>query len=716
MSLRTSLRNSHSITPNARLSRHHEHLTCPAAANPAARAEKRRTLSSTVRASAAVRGSAQIMARGRSGNFRAALAVFDAMPRRDVISWTALLSAYADKGDILHARRVFDEMPNRNVSSWNAMISAYARERKVYDALELFERMPERNGVSYAAMVSCFARAGMMWEAEEIYAYTPVEYKDPVASNSLLSGYLRKGDLQEAIRVFEGMTARDIISWSSILGGYCKKGMIKEARKMFEEMPDRNVVSWTAMIHGYLKAGLWEDGLQTFELMRKEGVSVNTFTLSCILDACSDLGKITEGAQIQGIIRKMGFSRDCFLGNTLITMYSSSADHVDNARIAFEEMEKKDLVSWNSIISGYVHSNRTESAYELFQQMPVRDVISWTSMMVGFCNSGLLEEAVLLFHEMPKKDDVAWTAMISGFVANEEHELAFNWFNRMLHEGISPNHLSLSSMLSASSGLSVLSQGTQVHAFSVKMSMEVELSVQNALVSMYSKCGSFPDARQIFSDIQNPNTVSMNAMITAFAQHGLAREALDLRKEMERKGCEPNEVTFLALLSACSHAGLVNEGLELFFRMGNYYSIKPGRDHYTCMVDLLGRAGMLEEAVDLIRSMPVEPHAAVWGALLGASRERRHLPLAECSARRIIELEPENAAAYAVLSEMYAVAGLKKNEEDLRTAKRSRGVQKSPGCSWISLDKKVTVFLAGQKAHPGWEIILETLALHLESQ
>ncbi|CAA7394013.1 unnamed protein product [Spirodela intermedia] len=693
------------------LSHRDARLRCSAGVDGVPRVQHGRAASSKAQAcTASVRGNAQITTHGRAGNVRGAQAVFDSMPHRDVISWTALLTAYADCRDIRQAREVFDGMPKRNVASWNAMISAYAREMRVREASELFGKMPCRNAVSYAAMISGFARAGMMREAEELYAETPPHWRDPVASNALVSGYLQHGDLEGAIRVFEGMAARDVVSWSSMVNGYCKRGMIEEARKTFGLMPQRNVVSWTAMIRGYMKAGLWEDGLLTFMAMRRESVSINPVTLSVILDACSELGKIQEGRQTHGLILRLGFCRDNFLGNSLIAMYSS-VKRVDDARKAFDNMEERDVVSWNSMIGGYVHSDLVQSAHELFEQMPTRDVVSWTSMLVGFSNSGRLAEAVCLFQEMPKKDHVAWTAMVSGFVANEEHELAFRWFIQMLRQGITPNPLSLSSILSASAGLAILSQGTQVHASALKMDMESDLSVQNALVSMYAKCGNLHDACRVFSSIRHPNVVSMNTMITGLAQHGLAEEALKLFRRMEKKGCQPNRVTSLALLSACSHAGRVDLGLGLFHSMRSSYGIEPGPDHYTCMVDLLGRAGLLEEAVELIGSMPADPHSAVWGALLGASRAHRHLALAEHAAGQIFELEPENAAAYVVLSEMYCSAGLKKDEEDVRTVKRSRGVRKNPGCSWITLGNRVSVFLAGDKSHPDWGDMLASLAI-----
>uniref|UniRef100_A0A1D1Z2A8 Pentatricopeptide repeat-containing protein At1g53600, mitochondrial n=1 Tax=Anthurium amnicola TaxID=1678845 RepID=A0A1D1Z2A8_9ARAE len=657
-----------------------------------------------------VQSNSLITRHGRAGNLRGAQAVFDKMPHRDVISWTALLTAYAENGDTASARAVFDGMPKRNTASWNAMITAYTRDLRIREAADLFGRMPEKNVVSYGAMTSGFARAGMLREAEELCAEMPPKWRDPIASNALISGYLRRGELEEAVIVFQRMSVRDVVSWSSLVDGYCKHGQIDEARKLFETMPEKNVVTWTSMIRGYMKGGLWEDGFLTFLAMRRDGVSINTITLSVILDACTDLARIGEGIQIHGLILSMGFGCDTFLGNSLINMYFR-VDCLTDAKIVFANMEKKDVVSWNSMITGYVQTDRIEEAHMLFEQMPTRDVVSWTSMLVGFSNRGQLEESVHLFREMPQKDDVAWTAMVSGFVGNEEHETAFRWFVQMLREGILPNPFSLSSILSASAGLTMLNQGMQVHACAVKMYLESAISVQNSLVSMYAKCGNLADACQIFLSIRDLNIVSMNSMITGFAQHGLAEEALELFRKMQTNGYKPNQVTFLGVLSACSHGGLVEEGYMHFQSMSSSYGIEPGPDHYTCMVDLLGRAGLLTEAAELIGSLPFDPHSAVWGALLGACRTHFDLGLAKHAAGQIFELEPDNATAYAVLSEMYSLAGLRKDEEEVRAAKRSKGLRKNRGCSWVTLDNRVCVFFAGDKSHSEWREIFALLSV-----
>lgn len=595
-----------------------------------------------------------------------------------------MLTAYADNGQIEEARDVFDEMPERNIASWNAMITAYVRNtRGTSEASELFRQMPKRNAVSYAAMITGFGRAGMMEKAEELYAETPVIWRDPVCSNALISGYLKMGELKEAIRVFDGMVEKDVVSWSSMVDGYCKHGRIEEARDLFDRMTERNVVTWTAMINGYLRMGGFRYGFEFFlEMRRKDSVKTNPTTLTIIVEACGYCGRYEEGCQVHGLALRMGFERDVFLGNSVITMYSMFGS-LDEASNVFNWMNKKDIVSSNCLLHGYVQAQDTEEAYRIFLKMPEKDVVSWTTMITGFSSEGLTPKCIELFNQMPEKDDVAWTAVISGFVNNGEYEEAISWFIQMLHEAVRPNPLTFSSVLSASAGLAALNQGLQIHAHVLKMDMEFDLSIQNSLVSMYSKCGNVLDAYEIFKSIMAPNTISFNSMITAFAQNGYGNEAISLFKKMKDEGQEPNEVTFLGMLSACTHAGLVQEGWYYFKSMRSTYNIEPGPDHYACMVDLLGRSGFLDEAMNLINSVPFEPHSGIWGALLGASRTHLRLDLANLAAQKLFELEPNNATPYVVLSDICSAAGKGKDGEQVRITKKSKGIRKSPGCSWI---------------------------------
>ncbi|KAI3457536.1 hypothetical protein Pfo_014199 [Paulownia fortunei] len=656
----------------------------------------------------------QITSHGRNGNIREAESLFHRMPEKSIVSYTAMLSAYANNGQISNARKLFDEMPQRTVATWNAMITAYVRNMDrvngVEEAFRLFLRMPVRNAVSYTAMIMGFVNGGRFDEAERLYEGTPLKWRDPFCSNVLMNGYLKYGKLEEAVKVFEGMVEKNVVSWSSMVDGYCKNGGVREARKLFDMMEeDRNAFTWCSMIDGYMKVGLFEDGFQLFLRMRREGqVGIEPTILTVIFESCGRIGKYKEGCQVHGLVSHLGFEFDVFLGNSIIAMYSKFGC-TNEARNFFSMMSEKDIVSWNSLIYGYVQAGRLEEALELFEKMDSKDSVSWTTLITGFSNKGLTEKCIKLFNKMPERDDVAWTALISGFVNNGEHEEAICWFVQMIRNAIRPNPLALSSLLSASASLAFFSLGLQMHAFVCKMDMEHDLSIQNSLVSMYSKCGIVNDSYMIFESITTPNIVSFNSMITGFAHNGLGGEALKLFRQLVDEGQEPNEVTFLGVLSACTHVGLVDEGWQYFKSMRNFFKVEPGPDHYACMVDLLGRAGLFDEALKLIKSMPVEPHSGVWGALLGASRTHMRLDLAKLAAQHILELEPNNAAPYVVLSDIYSFIGKRRDEEQMRLSKRLRGIKKNPGCSWITVKDKVKLFLSGDKSHVNFKEIKVTL-------
>ncbi|XP_059463043.1 pentatricopeptide repeat-containing protein At1g53600, mitochondrial [Corylus avellana] len=652
----------------------------------------------------------QITKYGKNGDIKAAESVFDRMPHKNTISWTAMLTAYAENGKTVKARNMFDQMPERSTASYNAMITAYIRNNcRVEEAFELFSEMPERNAISYAAMITGIARAGMLDKAEKLYSDMPVKWRDPVCSNALINGLLKVGRLEEAGWVFEGMVERDVVSWSSMVDGYCKEQRIVDARNLFDIMPERNVVTWTAMIDGYMKIESFKEGFELFLGMRREGiVKVNSTTLTVLFEACGTFGRCGEGIQVHGLVSHMGFDFDVFLGNSIMTMYCRFGC-MDVATKIFHQMSRKDVVSWNSLIAGYVQCGSIEEAFRLFERMPGKDVVSWTTMITGFSSRGITEKCVQLFKLMPEKDDISWTAVISGFVNNGEYEEAFRWFIEMLQKAVRPNPLTLSSVLSASASLATLNQGLQIHAHVLKMVMEFDLSVQNSLVSMYSKCGNMDDAYRIFTNIIAPNIVSFNSMITGYAQNGFGEEALRLFRKMQNEGRETNQITFLGVLSACTHVGFVEEGWNYFMSMNSQYNIEPGPDHYACMVDLFGRAGLLDKAVDLIQSMPFEPHSGVWGALLGASRTHMRIDIAKLAAEHLIKLEPDNATPYVVLSNLYSVTGKRKDGNEVRMTKKSKGIRKNPGCSWIIVNDKVHLFHAGDEYHMDLERIKVTL-------
>ncbi|KZV54986.1 pentatricopeptide repeat-containing protein mitochondrial-like [Dorcoceras hygrometricum] len=660
----------------------------------------------------------QITKHGQNGDIYEAESIFHRMPAKNVVSYTALLSAYANNGKISDARRVFDEMPHRTVAAWNAMITAYVRNVYRVDGVEegyrLFLRMPNRNAVSYAVMITGFVKVGRLDEAGRLYGETPRNYRDPFSSNVMINGYLKSGKLEEAVNVFEGMVEKNVVTWSSMVDGYCKSGRVSMARKLFDMLEEcRNEFTWCAMIDGYLKAGCFEDGLELFLRMRREDkVGVEPTVAAVVFEACGKMNRYRVGCQLHGLYSRLGFEFDVFLGNSILTMYMRLGC-MGAATKMFVTMNKRDVVSWNSILYGYVQAGRLEEACEIFEKADAKDSVTWTTMITGFSSKGLMEKCIDLFNKMPELDDVAWTAIISGFVHNGKYEEAICWLIQMLKTAVRPNSLTLSSSVSASAGLASLNHGLQMHALISKMNMEHDLSIKNSLASMYSRCGSINDAYSIFKSITAPNIVSFNSMINGFAHNGYGEEAFKLFRQLIDDELKPNEVTLLGVLSACTHLGLVDEGWEYFRSMSTSYEMTPGPDHYACMVDLLGRAGLLDEATKLINSMPFEAHSGIWGSLLGASRTHLRIDVANLAAQRILELEPNSVVPYVVLSDICSILGKRREEEHLRLFKRLSGIKKNPGCSWITVKDKVKLFLSGDTSDVYFEDMKSTLRTFL---
>ncbi|KAI3411507.1 uncharacterized protein J3R85_017934, partial [Psidium guajava] len=571
------------------------------------------------------------------------------------------ITKHGRNGRVEEAESVFRRMPFRNTISWTAMLTAYADNGRIRRARQMFDEMPERNTASYNAMITAYVRNN--WNVDRAYKlFAEIPDRNAVSYGAMITGFVRAGKVDKAKELYLSMPVkwRDPVCANALISGYLKLGALEEAVWVFEGMAQRDVFSWSSMLDGYCK-------------------NVGVGAARELFDKMPERNVVSWTAMINGYMKMGHFEYDAIK--------------------IFDLMDERNEVTWNSLISAYVQNDIIEEAYHLFANMPRKDAVSWTAIISGYFGKGMIDRSIKLFEMMPVKDDIAWTAMVSGFVKNGEFEEAFHWYIQMLRKAIKPNPLTLGSVLGASAGLATLNHGVQIHAHVVKMDLEHVLSMQNSLISMYSKCGSVLDAYRIFTETTDPNIVSYNSIITGFAQNGFGTEALRLFKKMQSANQEPNGVTFLAILSACTHVGLVEEGWNYFKSMKSLYGIEPGPDHYACMVDLLGRAGLLDEAIFLISSMPLEPHPGVWGALLSAGKIHSRVDLAELAAQKLIKLQPDNATTYVVLSNLYYTSGKQDFSDHVRMAQKSKRVRKSPGCSWIMMKDSVHLFLAGDKSH-----------------
>ncbi|XP_043708043.1 pentatricopeptide repeat-containing protein At5g44230 [Telopea speciosissima] len=457
-------------------------------------------------------------------------------------------------------------------------------------------------------------------------------------------------------------------------------------RLVFDQVRRPNPFLWTALIRGYSLCGPFSEAVPLYNCMRKEGTSPVSFTFCALFKACGTTLDFDSGRQLHcQTILIGGFESDLYVGNTLIDMY---------------------------LKCGFLEYGR-----RMFDEMIDRDVISWTSLIVAYAKSGDMEVAGELFDGLPEKDMVVWTAMVTGYTQNARPKEALRLFERMWEAGVETDEVTLVGVISACAQLGAGKYARWIRNVAVHTGLDptTNVVVGSALIDMYSKCGSVDEAYQVFEMMRERNVYSYTAMIVGFAMHGQADAAMRLFHEMEQTETRPNRVTFIGVLTACSHAGLVEQGLHLFASMQEVYGITPSADHYACMVDLLGRAGHLEEAYELVKTMEIEPHGGVWGALLGACRIHGNPDIAEIAVGHLFELEPNGIGNYVLLSNIYASAGRWDDVSRVRKLIRKKGMKKNPACSWVEANNGVIhEFFADDMTHPRSNEIKQALEELLE--
>ncbi|KAJ0010623.1 hypothetical protein Pint_34201 [Pistacia integerrima] len=567
-------------------------------------------------------------------------------PKPDVYSPNKKISHLIRTNRLSEARAVFDKTVQRNAVTWNAMINGYVKFREMAKARQLFDIMPRRDVVSW---------------------------------NLMISGYIScrgSGFLEEARLLFDKMPKRDSVSWNTMISGYAKNGMTEAALRVFNEMPEseRNVVSWNALISGFLQNGDVARAMEFFEKMPER----DSASLSALVAGLIKNGELDEAGKI---LVKFG-NRNVVSWNSMIMCYVKAGDIV-SAREIFDQMVERDSFSWNTMISGYVHLSNMEEASNLFGEMPNPDTHSWNTMISGYAQMGNLELARDFFERMPQKNLVSWNSMIAGCERNEDYKGAIELFSQMQVEVEKPDWHTLSSVLSVSTQILDLHLGMQIHQLVTKKVIP-DLPINNGLITMYSRCGAITEARSIFDEMKlQRSVISWNAMIGGYTSHGFATEALQVFKLMKSSKVLPTYITFISVLSACAHAGLVEEGRGHFKSMISEYAIEPRIEHFAALVDIVGRHGHLEEAMDLIKNMPFEPDKAVWGALLGACRVHNNVELARVAAEALMKLEPESSTPYVLLYNMYADVGRWDDATQLRVVMKNNNIKKPAGSSWV---------------------------------
>ncbi|XP_057780695.1 pentatricopeptide repeat-containing protein At2g03880, mitochondrial-like [Salvia miltiorrhiza] len=485
------------------------------------------------------------------------------------------------------------------------------------------------------------------------------------------------------------------------------------------------------------------NAMKALDSMHKHKLWADSVTYAELIKCCIARGAVKQGKQVHHHVFSNGYEPKTFLINTLVNMYVKF-NLLDEAQVLFDRMLERNVVSWTTMIAAYSNSEHKYKALQMLIMMlrdGVRpnmytyssvlraseeistlkqlhcciikvglelDVFVRSALIDVYCKWGEPKAALYIFDEMGTSDIVVWNSIIGGFSQNSDGDEALNLFIRMKRTGFWADQSTLTSVLRGCTGLALLELGRQVHVHVIKFDRDLVLN--NALLDMYCKCGSLKDANAIFTRMVVKDVISWSTMVIGFAQNGYSRKAIDLFEAMRATGMKPNHITILGVLFACSHAGLVEDGQYYFDSMKMDFGVDPGRDHYGCMIDLLGRAGKLEEATKLIHEMKCEPDAVTWRTLLGACRVHCDMDLAEYAAKKVLSLDPRDAGTYTLLSNIYANSQRWDEAAKLRRLMRDRGIKKEPGCSWIEIDKQVHAFLLGDEAHPQINAIHQELS------
>ncbi|XP_010530995.1 PREDICTED: pentatricopeptide repeat-containing protein At2g39620 isoform X2 [Tarenaya hassleriana] len=574
-----------------------------------------------------------------------------------------LIDMYCKCADVSAAKCIFENMTSMHDSSWSTMMSGYAYNMFFEEILDLFDRMKNSgvrmNKVAAVSALQAAASLGDLKMGTEIHKYVELQ----------------------------GMFD-DVLVATSLMNMYAKCGELEKAEELFQKLKDRDVVAWSAIISSFEQTGHCKDVLSLFRKMMSKYVKPNAVTLISVLPACAELTSSRLGKSIHCYAVKANLDSDLATATAIVSMYAKCGLSASALKV-FERVQCKDAVVFNALLDGYTQNGDTCKAYEVYRDMKADRICPDPGTMVGllhacavhsdyvqgsciygqiikhgfatewnvehalidmFAKCGALGSAISLFSSYEfKKSVVSWNIMITGYMLNGQAEGGIATFRQMRLERFQPNIITFVNVLHAATQLAALREGMSIHGCLIKLGFQFHTAAGNSLVDMYAKCGMIGFSEKIFNEMGNKDIISWNTMLAAYAAHGLGDSALSLFSFMQGKEFDPDCVSFLSVLSACRHAGLVEEGKLLFNSMHKDHNIEANLEHYACMVDLLGRAGLFDEALDIVRTMTKKPDARVWGALFNSSLMHSSLLLAEASLCQLAKLEPENPLHYAVL-------------------------------------------------------------------
>ncbi|KAL4588399.1 hypothetical protein LXL04_001284 [Taraxacum kok-saghyz] len=643
----------------------------------------------------------------------------------------SLINLYAKFGYTDVASKVFDNMPERNVVPWTAIIGCYIQSRKVTTAFQMYKQM-QCEGIKPSSVTILAMLLGVSENTHvQSFHASAIQYgfdHHLSLANCLLNLYGKYGRITEAKTLFESMDNQDIVSWNSLLSAYALNDNVKEISQLFSRM-------------------------------RSSGLEPDQQTFGSLISSATRQGNPQIGKLVHAKTIISGFETDFQVKTSLITMYLKFRDLI-NAYKIFEATPNKDMILWTSMISGLLRNELPDKSLELFHNMLTSHVIPSTttiacvlsacaqmgslplgtsihgyiirqkivldiptqnSLISMYAKCGRLNQSCTIFKSMNHKDVVTWNAMVACYAQNGELSNALCVFNKMRESLVGPDELTVVSLLQSCASIGAYDQGKWIHNFVVRSCLDSSSSssllINTALVDMYFKCGNIKNARTCFDRMSQHDVVSWSIVIGGYGSHGEGGTALKMFSEFLKTGIEPNHVTFLSVLYACSHNGLVNEGLNIFESMINDYKMKPKVEHCACVVDLLCRAGRVEDAYDYYKKMFKEPVVEVLGILLDACRMKGNKVVGDVVACEMVRLKPQDPGNLVQLVHSYASNGGWEGVGEAWSQMRGLGLKKIPAWSFIELNGNITTFFKDHTSHPEYhEIVmgLKAMAMHIK--
>ncbi|OMO73778.1 hypothetical protein CCACVL1_17148 [Corchorus capsularis] len=626
----------------------------------------------------------------KQGLIHEAQKLFDEMPERNVFTWNTIISSYIKSQNLTQARALFDAAPKKDLVTYNSMLSGYvSADGYETHALELFNDMQTARDddnikideFTVTTMLNLSAKLSKLSYGTQLHCFMVKtgNAETGFAVSSLIDMYSKCGCFKQAFRVFkDGGELVDLVSKNAMVAAFCREGEMEMALELFWKEPELNdAVSWNTLISGFQQHGFVEESLKLFVTMGQNGIRWNEHTFTSVLSACSILKNLNAGKEVHAWVLKNGLISNPYVSSGIVDVYCKCG------KMKYAE---------------FMHQGSGRS-----------NSFSVTSMIVGYSSQYNMVEARKLFDLLAEKNSVVWTALFSGYLKSQNCDAVFQLLGEFWdNEATIPDALILMNVLGACALQAALDQGKQTHGYMLRVGIEMDEKLFSAIIDMYSKCGNISYAEKMFRKANVKDSVIYNVTMAGYAHHGHESKVFQLFEEMLEQGIKPDVVTFIALLSACRHCGLVELGEKYFNSMTESYKILPESDHYTCMIDLYGRANQLEKAVAFMKVIPVKKDAAIMGAFLNACRLNKNAELAREAEEKLLEIEGDNGARYVQLANIYAAEG---NWEEMgRIRKEMRGkVKKFAGCSWVFVDNEVNTFISSDRSHSKAEAIYAIL-------